>query len=83
VKSAAQTDNPDSETRNQVIRTFGQTFADGSLIDLVASANGDQLDLLFWDGESIVIAPKIEHGGRIYQAEELPPSIVQATRLPR
>ena len=27
--------------------------------------------------------PQIEHSGRIYQTEELPPSIMQATRLPR
>jgi len=83
VKSAAQTENTNSETRNQVIRTFGEVFPDGSVIELVASANGDQLNLLCWNGESIVIAQQIEHGGRIYQAEELPPSIMRATRLPR
>lgn len=83
MKSAAQTENTDSETRNQVIGTFGEVFSDGCVIELVASANGDQLDLLLWTGKSTLIAPQIEHGGRIYRAEELPSSILQATRLAR
>ena len=83
MKSTGDADNIDTQAGSRIFKTFGEVFADGSLIELVASANGDQLNLLYWNGESIVIAPQIEHGGRIYQAEELPPSIMRATRLPR
>jgi hypothetical protein len=83
MKSTGDADNTDTQAGSRIFKTFGEVFSDGSLIELVASANGDQLNLLFWNGESIFIAPQIEHGGRIYQAEELPPSIMRATRLPR
>ena len=83
MKSTGDANNIDTQAASRIFKTFGEVFADGSLIELVASANGDQLNLLYWNGESIVIAPQIEHGGRIYQAEELPPSFTRATRLPR
>jgi hypothetical protein len=83
VKSARRTEDDDSNSGSQIVRTFGEVFPDGSLIEPVASATGAQPNLLLSTGNAITIAPQVEHNGRIYQMQELPPSILQATRLPR
>jgi hypothetical protein len=49
MKSTGDADNIDTQAGSRIFKTFGEVFADGSLIELVASANGDQLDLLFWN----------------------------------
>ena len=81
--------NPTDPTRDTgvaargVVRTFGEIFADGSLLELVASENGSELNLLLSNRTRIVIAPQIKYRGKIYKAGELHPSILRATRLPR
>jgi hypothetical protein len=83
VKSTGGAANIDTEAGSPVVKTFGEVFPDGSLIELVASTTGAQPNLLLSTGNTISIAPQIEHHGRIFQAHELPLSILQATRLPR
>jgi len=82
MKSTSDSTKTATVAANPVFKTFGEVFADGSLIEVVRSAAGD-LNLLFWDGQSLLIAPQVEHGGRIYQVQELSASMMQATRLPR
>jgi hypothetical protein len=83
VKSARRTEDNDTDSGSQIVRTFGEVFPDGCVIEPVASATGAQPNLLLSTGNAITIAPQVEHNGRIYQVQELPPSILQATRLPR
>jgi hypothetical protein len=49
VKSTGDADNIDTQAGSRIFKTFGEVFADGSLIELVPSANGDQLDLFFFE----------------------------------
>ena len=76
------TDRTDA-SRNRNVRTFGEIFADGSVLELVTPAVGDQPDLVFWDGAKIAISSEIEHRGKFYRAETLHPTILRATRFPR
>jgi hypothetical protein len=66
----------------QVVTTSGEIFADGTVIDLAASPDIRRPDLLFWDGKRATVAPRIQHGGIVYEAPELHPSIGQAIRFP-
>ena len=83
MKAAHSTEKTDSQTDSKIIRTFGEIFADGSVVEPVSSATCDKLDLLLWNGKKTLIAPQIEHGGRIYQAQELDGSILGAMRFAR
>ena len=83
MKSARWTEDNDSNSGSQIVKTYGEVFPGGSLIEPVASATGAQPNLLLSTGNTITIAEQVEHNGRIYQMQELPPSILQATRLPR
>jgi hypothetical protein len=83
MKSAPRNANAGSAAECRVVRTFGQLFADGSIIESVGAEEGDELDVLLFDGMKIRIAREIEHKGRLYQAEMLHPTILRATRLPR
>ena len=65
------------------MRTFGEFFPDGSILDLVARANDDQPVLLLWDGAKRSISPEIDYRGHLFQAEQLDSSILRATRFPR
>jgi hypothetical protein len=78
--------HPDCQSRflySCNIGAFGEVFPDGSLIEPVASAAGAQPNLLLSTGNVITIAPQVEYNGRIHQLQELPPGILQKTRLPR
>jgi hypothetical protein len=61
----------------------GESFADGVMIELVSAASGlNKPDLLLWDGRKATVGPRVEHGGCIYEAPELAPSLYRALRLP-
>jgi hypothetical protein len=51
-------------TANPRLRvTCGETLPNGAIIDLVAAADRDGLDLLFWDGkEKGFVAPVVDCG---------------------
>jgi hypothetical protein len=75
--------NSASNAKDDCIITAGETFPDGAMIELVASSSGlDKPDLLLWDGSKATVGPRVEHGGRIYEAAELAPSLYRALRLP-
>ena len=69
-------------TADGVIQTFGETFADGSVIDLVADENEDVLRLVFWDGAKVKIASRVEHDGKIFVPPEATGAVVKALQLP-
>jgi hypothetical protein len=83
MKPTGRTENTDTATGSPIVKTSGELFPDGCMIEVVASRPGGQPNLLFWNGETTLIAPQVEYGGRIYQAQELYASILQAMRLPR
>jgi hypothetical protein len=59
-KPSRRTTTSTSEPESRVIRTSGEIFADGAMIELVSSATDDQLDLLLWHKHRNIIAPQIE-----------------------
>jgi hypothetical protein len=58
VKSTGGAANIDTEAESPVVKTFGEVFPDGSLIELVASTTGAQPNLLLLTGNTISIAPR-------------------------
>jgi hypothetical protein len=62
--------------------TYGETLPNGTIIDLVQSADRDKLDLLSWDGKEVRIRPAIESGGISYCPPDLHPSVRAAVRFP-
>jgi hypothetical protein len=65
----------------RTITTSSEIFPDGSFIELVGSADGENLALLHWNGQCASIAPEIRHAGRVYKPVELDASIRRAIRL--
>jgi hypothetical protein len=47
------------------------------VIELVATAPGNRLDVLFWNGHQKTIAHQLEHHGRLYLAHDLVVAPVQ------
>lgn len=71
-----------SATKSCIIST-GEIFADGAMIDLVSGSSGlNKPDLLLWSRSKATVGPRVEHGGCIYEAPELPQSLYRATRFP-
>ena len=81
-KPARQTARDSSEPGDRTIATSGEMFTDGSLIELVASADNGKPALLFWNGKRVRIAPQIDHLRQVYRPLELKVSIRQAMRFP-
>ncbi len=73
------TSTPDQD---RIVRTSGEIFADGSVIELVSSATDHQLDVLFWHKHRKTIAPQIEYRDRVYQAPDLDPTLLRAVHFP-
>jgi hypothetical protein len=72
-----------SNATNRCIISAGEIFADGAMIDLVSGSSGlNKPDLLLWHGSKSTVGPRVKHGGCIYEAPELPPSLYRATRFP-
>jgi len=69
-------------TKSCIIST-GEIFGDGAMIELVSgSSEPNKPDLLLWNGSKATVGPRVENGGCIYEAPELPPSLYRATRFP-
>ena len=72
-----------SNATNRCIVTNGEIFADGAMIDLVSGSSSlNKVDLLLWNGSKATVGRRVEHGGCIYEAPELPLSLYRATRFP-
>ena len=73
---------PGIANKNHIIST-GETFADGAMIELVSGSSGlNKPALLLWTGNQGTVGPRVEHGGCIYEAPELPPGLCRAIRFP-
>jgi hypothetical protein len=71
-----------SDRASRIVRTSGEIFADGSVIELVSSASDNQLDVLFWRQHRKTIAPQIEYRDRIYLPCDLDETLRRAMRFP-
>jgi hypothetical protein len=81
VKTANRTENTGSSAR-PILRTCGEVFADGSVLELVASSDAIRPNLLLSNRTRMVIASEVEYHGQLYRPEELDSSVLRATRLP-
>ena len=66
----------------RLVTTVGESFADGSALELVTSASSGRLVLLLRSAGKKKIAPQIEHFRRIYQPPDLDEATVRAIRFP-
>jgi hypothetical protein len=72
-----------AEITRRPIETLGEVFADGHFIEPVHNPiDRDRLALMLFNGTSIEIAPCVGHGGRIYVARDVAPSIIRELHLP-
>ncbi len=74
----------DAATTDQCppLETLGELFGDGRSIELIRDTETGRLNLLLSDGESYTVAPRVEHGGRVYVPANLDPSMLRAVTLP-
>jgi len=70
-------------TGRPIVRTFGEVFTDGTVIELVATNDADSLNLLLSNRRKTVVGSRIEYQGTVYEAEKLHGSVIRATRFPR
>ena len=81
MKNNIQTSSPNA--KKEIVRTTGEIFPDGAMIELVRGFEGSSKPrLLLWNGTAATVASQVKHCGRIYEAAELPTNISRATRLP-
>lgn len=74
--------NP-SAVAARCIATAGECFPNAT-IDLVANPSDSySLNLLFWDGSSATVAPRIEYDRSTYEPIALEPSLVRAVQWPK
>ena len=72
-----------SRAKRSNVKTAGEIFGDGTLIELVSGSSvPNKPDLLLWNGTKATIAPRVQYAGRNYEATELIASVGNATRLP-
>ncbi|MFY9529754.1 MAG: hypothetical protein WBC04_21760 [Candidatus Acidiferrales bacterium] len=65
------------------VRTAGETFRDGSVIELIRNASDPEtLELLLWDGHIVKAGPRVDHVGREYAPVRIEPSVSRALCLP-
>jgi hypothetical protein len=81
-KPSRRTTTSTSVCESKLVRTSGQIFADDSVIELVATAPGNRLDVLFWDAHRKTIAHQLEHDGRLYRAPDLDETLLRAIHFP-
>lgn len=66
--------------RGSAEQTSGETFSDGTLLELAVSAG--KLSLLFWDGERARVHDRFERAGRTYVPASLNAGTLRAIRFP-
>lgn len=72
-----------SVTNPRVRTTCGEILPDGTVVDLVARADQERLDLLYWDGKGKpLISPATNRGSIIYYPPDLHPSVREAVTFP-
>src|SRR5438477_10663742 len=69
-------------TGRPIVRTFGEVFTDGTVIELVATKDADSLNLLLSNRRKTVFGSRVEYQGTVYEPEKLHSSVIRATRFP-
>lgn len=62
--------------------TYGDVFADGSLIELIGGDQGEKTQLMLWNGVSEMVGSVVERDGRLYEPALTDGSVVRALTLP-
>jgi len=66
----------------RILTSVGETFADGSVLELVTSATPGRLALLFRRAGQKQVAAQIEHSGCLYRPPNLVEEMIRAMRIP-
>lgn len=66
----------------EIIKTFGQHFSSGDVIEVIRSRNAADLQLLHWDGSVGHVTSKVNLEDKVYEPDILEPSFARAVRLP-
>jgi hypothetical protein len=64
------------------VRTYGELFPNGVIIDLVEEAGREPLGLAVFDGKHVTIAREVEFEGRLFRPATLSRSIRRIVRFP-
>jgi hypothetical protein len=81
-KKAVGTNKENSEKGSRIVITSGEIFPDSTLIELIAPSHAEGLILLYWNGQSALVAPEIDLHGRSHRPADLDPSIRKNMPLP-
>jgi hypothetical protein len=71
----------DQQADKAVVRTGGQVFSDGSVLELIEGPNC-KLNLLNWDGKSAKTAGQFVRGNETFAPLRVDPAILRSMRLP-
>jgi hypothetical protein len=66
---------------NPVVRTGGEVFSDGSILDLVRIPTGE-LSFVFWDGKSAETSGQFARQGETFVPPKIDPTILRSLQLP-
>ena len=70
-----------SPNNRKIVKTTGEMFTDGSILELVSSPTDRTLQLLLWKKQQRKIASQIAHRGRVYQPPDVDQTLVQAIQF--
>jgi hypothetical protein len=62
--------------------TYGELFADGAMIELIADVHNGNPALMLWDGAKETIGARVEHHGQMYEPAPIKASVLQELILP-
>lgn len=68
-------------SRGPVQETFGESFSNGTLLELAADSTGE-LGLLYWDGERAKLRNRFRRAGRTYVPAAVNAGTLRAIRFP-
>src|SRR5580704_17666736 len=64
-----------------MVKTSGEIFSDGSILDLVRVPSGE-INFLIWDSKSAKTAPEFVRDGECHVPLRIDPTILRSLRLP-
>ena len=62
--------------------TYGELFADGAMIELIAGVHNGNPALMLWDGAAETIGARVEHHGQLYEPAQIDGSVLRELTLP-
>jgi hypothetical protein len=68
--------------RELAIATCCEVFADGAIIDLIGGEQDGGARLMLWDGAKEIVASRVQHNGRLYEAAPFDSSVLRELTLP-